>query len=175
MKYLLDGIETERLLFRKTQAADNSQWLEFFKNPDTHKYWTTVLDEPETECKKWYERQQERYRNNEGGMNALIEKETNKLVGHCGLLKQTVDDIAEIEIAYSLLPEFWGRGYAAEAALQCRNFAFDKKLAPSLISIISLTNIPSQKVAEKVGMSVDKTTVYKNNTVYIYRITATGG
>lgn len=105
-------------------------------------------------------------------MNALIEKQTGKLVGHCGLLVQTVDDETELEIGYSLLPAFWSRGYATEAARTCKNFAFANTLAESLISIISKTNIASQKVARANGMTIDKETTYHDVPVYIYRIIA---
>ncbi len=50
------------------------------------------------------------------GMNALIEKETGKLLSHCGLLIQNVDGKAKLEIAYSLLPEFWNKRFAIESA-----------------------------------------------------------
>ncbi len=49
-------------------------------------------------------------------MNALIEEETGKLIGHCGFLIQNVDGKAELEIAYSLLPEFWNKRFAIELA-----------------------------------------------------------
>ncbi|MBS1577911.1 MAG: GNAT family N-acetyltransferase, partial [Bacteroidetes bacterium] len=65
-------------------------------------------------------------------MNALIEKESGRLIGHCGLLVQTVDNITELEIAYSLLPEFWNKGYATEAASKCRDYAFENDFSDSL-------------------------------------------
>lgn len=170
MKYLLDKQESDRLLFRKISLSDFDVWLEFHKNSETSKHWIAEKEDPETACKKWYERQFERYATNLGGMNALIDKKTNLLIGHCGLLVQVVDGISELEIAYSLLYEFWNKGYATEAAIKCRDFAFDNALSSSLISIISLTNIPSQNVAIKIGMAIDKKTVYKGNNVNIFRI-----
>jgi ribosomal-protein-alanine N-acetyltransferase len=101
----------------------------------------------------------------------VIEKSSGKLIGHCGLLVQTVDNLNELEIGYSLLPEFWGNGYASEAALRCRDYAFQNNLTESLVSIISLTNIPSQNVAFKNGMIVEKETDYRGNRVNIFRIT----
>jgi ribosomal-protein-alanine N-acetyltransferase len=61
-------------------------------------------------------------------------------------------------------------GYATEAAIKCKDYAFDHKLSPTLISIISVTNLPSEKVAMKVGMTLDKTTDYKGNRVNIFRV-----
>ncbi len=103
-------------------------------------------------------------------MNALIHKETNDLVGMCGLLVQTVDRTEELEIGYSILPKYWRNGYAFEAARKCKEHAFSNNLADSLISIIHIDNLPSQKVALKNGMKLSKTTVYKNNPVHIFRV-----
>jgi len=169
--YLVDGHQTERLIFRKIQESDYDQWLKFFKDPSTSIHWIEEKESPEQECAKWYEKQFGRYQIKRGGMNALVEKQSNKLVGHCGLLVQTVDGIQELEIGYSLLPKFWGKGYASEAAKLCRDVAFQEKYSDSLISIISVTNAPSEKVALKNGMRISKTTVYNGNRVNVFRIT----
>jgi len=62
------------------------------------------------------------------------------------------------------------KGYATEAAKKCKEFAFENNLAESLISIIHVDNIPSQKVALNNGMFLDKTTIYRDNQVHIFRI-----
>lgn len=174
MQYLLNGQETERLIFRNVSLNDYNEWIKFFKDPTTSVHWQSEKEDAETACRKWYENQFRRYTNDEGGMNALTEKVSGKLIGHCGLLKQKVDGIDELETAYSLLPAFWNKGYATEAAIKCRNYAFANDLSASLISIISLTNIPSERVAVKIGMHLDKTTFYKANAVHIFRISKEG-
>ncbi|MBC2838148.1 GNAT family N-acetyltransferase [Robiginitalea sp. SC105] len=171
MNYLLENLETDRLRFRKIRETDFPLWLEFFKNPEASKHWVSENEPPNLACEKWYAKQFGRYENNLGGMNALIDRKSGELVGHCGLLIQQVDGTTELEIGYSLLPENWNRGLATEAAKKCMEFAFENRLSESLISIISLTNIPSQKVALKNGLTLDKTTVYKGNPVHIFRIT----
>lgn len=170
MKYLLDGHETERLAFRQVSLADWDQWLAFFHDPTSFQFWDMKMDAPEVECQKWYDKQLDRYKNDLGGMNALIEKSTGRLIGHCGLLVQTVDAVCELEVGYSLLGPFRGKGLATEAAVACRDFGFKQNFADSLISIISLANGPSANVALKNGMHPDKQTVYNGNAVNIFRI-----
>lgn len=173
MSYLITNHQTPRLLFREISLKDFDVWLKFFEDPVTSQYWIEEKVAPKVACEKWYRRQHERYENKLGGMNALIEKSSGRLAGHCGLLIQNVNGVNELEIGYSLLPEFWGKGYAIEAAKKCKDYAFENNLAASLISIISLSNLPSQKVATKNGMTIEKQTLYKGNQVYIFRVAKT--
>jgi RimJ/RimL family protein N-acetyltransferase len=170
MNFMLDGEESDRIKFRLVQETDYDQWLPFFQNPETSLHWIEPTETSEIACSKWIQKQFFRYENNLGGMNALLDKQSGKLMGYCGLLVQTVDQIQEVEIAYSLLPKFWNKGLASEAAQKCRDFGFNSRLNNSLISIISITNIPSERVAIKNGMVWCKTTVYKENKVNIFRI-----
>lgn len=170
MKYLLTHQTTERLLFREVHNRDYPYWLKFFEDPRTQQHWRGDFETPEEECTRWYENQYIRYREDRGGMNALIKRDTGELIGHAGLLVQHVDGVEELEVAYSLLPKFWHQGFATEAARKCKTYAFEHNFAKSLISIITLTNLPSQQVARRNGMDIEKQTMYKDNPVYIFRV-----
>ena len=169
-KYLLENQASERLIFRKLEPSDFGDWLPFYHNPKSTQYWEGLPTDPVEACQVQFDRIFERYDQDLGGMNALISKETGKLMGICGLLVQLVDDMEELEIGYSILPEFWLKGYAFEAAHKCKEYAFDNQFSDSLISIIHVDNVPSQKVALKNGMYLDKTTIYKDNPVHIFRV-----
>ena len=173
MKYLLEGQETERLLFRKLEQGDFYTWLEFFKNPSSNEHWISETTDPEIQCREWFEKTFNRYSNDTGGMNVLIDRRSGAFIGQCGLLLQTVDKKEELEIGYSILPAFWKQGYATEAAIKCKYYAFANNLRESLISIIHEKNIGSQKVATNNGMVADKRTIYYNNPVIIYRVNKT--
>jgi RimJ/RimL family protein N-acetyltransferase len=172
-KLLLFGEETERLLFRKVEETDFDAWMQFCEEEDALKYIFSKEDQmltPLQKCEKWFEKVFLRYSNNLGGMNALIEKSSGKLVGQCGLLIQTIDGIEELEIGYSLIGEFRGKGYALEAAKKCKEFAQANALSDSLISVIIPENHASIAVATKNGMTLDKITKQYNDSVAIYRI-----
>ncbi|WP_369049382.1 GNAT family N-acetyltransferase [Tenacibaculum sp. UWU-22] len=170
-KLLLFGQSSERLSFRQLEQTDFNEWLKFCEDNTSLKYiWLTDKDSPDEKCKIWFDRVFNRYKNNLGGMNVLIEKNNHQFIGQSGLLIHTVDGIEELEIGYSLMPKQRGKGYAIEAAQKCRNYAFENNLTDSLISIIHIDNKESEKVARKNGMKLDKTTIYNNNKVNIFRI-----
>ena len=169
-KFLLENQTSERLIFRRLKPSDFEDWLPFYHDPRSTQYWEGLPADPIEACTSQFDRIFERYEANLGGMNALISKESGELIGICGLLVQTVDEIKELEIGYSVLPKFWLQGFAFEAAKKCKDFAFKNNFTESLISIIHVANIPSQKVAQKNGMHLDKTTSYKNNPVHIFRV-----
>ena len=171
--YLLKGQETDRLFFRKLQRKDFKAWLGFHQDRRTSRFWNGLPDAPQVACEQDFARTFYRYQNNLGGKQAVILKGSSKLIGLCGLLVQKVEGVQEIEIAYSLLPDYWGKGYASEAAEMCSKYGFEHLGVTSLISIIQVDNVPSQKVALRLGMFSDKMTTYGGNEVYIYRINRT--
>lgn len=171
-KHLLFGEESERLYYMKVDESYNEEWMEFCAFPGSLDYIGLHEHEtPEAKCQAWFDRVNFRYDNFLGGMNALIEKASGKLVGQCGLLIQEIDGVEELEVGYSLMPAFRGFGFALEAAQKCRDHAFEQDLAKSLISVIHVENPASMKVARSNGMEISKTTISKGDPVHIFRIT----
>jgi RimJ/RimL family protein N-acetyltransferase len=172
MKFLLSNQETERLRFRQLEPADFTVWLELFRDDETSKLLGMQdFQTPEERCKKWFEWTFHRYENNLGGQNALICKDTNQLVGQCGLLVREVDHKFELEIAYSILPDFRQKGFAYESARKCKKFAFENNFHHRLISMIYPENENSKKVALKNGMTFNKKLIYNNREMDIFAVT----
>ena len=171
MRYLLNGQETERLYFRLLVRDDFNTWLELFEEEGVSRFiGMDKVQTPKAQCENWFEKIEHRYKNDLGGMNVLIDKITNEFIGQSGLLIQEVDQVKELEVAYSILPKYWNKGYATEAAQKCRDFAFENDYSDSLISIVHVDNIKSEKVAIKNGMALNKTTEFRNMSVNIFRI-----
>ncbi|MBT1702393.1 GNAT family N-acetyltransferase [Chryseosolibacter indicus] len=170
MTYLLDGEETERLKFRALNEDDFDSWVNYFNDPLSNKYWFPKYGNAFDECRRWFDNTFFRYQHNQGGMNVILEKSTGEIVGQCGLLIQNVDEVEELEVGYSLLPQFRGKGFAREAASKCICYAFKNNFKNSVISVIHEKNVESERVAVKNNMYLDKRTIYKSNPVKIYRI-----
>jgi len=173
MQYLLTGEETKRLAFRLLAANDYNDWLPLFDHPDTGRFLGMGhLKTSKEKCDLWFEKSMARYANGTGGMNVLIDKGTGNLVGQCGLLIQTVEGEQIMEIGYSILPAHWGKGYASEAAMKCRDYAFEHRFAEKLHSIIHPENIGSMTVAERNSMSRHRFLEdYHGMPAHLYRVT----
>lgn len=74
----------------------------------------------------------------------------------------------EVEIGYHVNKEYWSRGFASEAAKGCRDYGFDQLGLLKLISIIDPNNMPSIRVAEKIGFRKEKESFIfnKNHSIY---------
>jgi [ribosomal protein S5]-alanine N-acetyltransferase len=167
--YILNNLKTPRLSFRKLKAEDLELWMSFFNSSEALQFLPFKVHSKKA-CAEWLERQALRYKESKSGLCALIEKTSGEMVGQCGLLIQEVDGKREIEIGYHLIPAFWKKGFAIEAAIAAKNYAFNNELTDSLISIIHIDNINSQKVAERNGMRREKQIEWKGFPVYIYRV-----
>jgi len=83
------------------------------------------------------------------------------LLGYCGFFHQDVDGTSEIEIGYRLHPDYWNKGLATEAATAVRDHAFRDLKLSRVISLIHPENIASRRVAEKIGMTLEKHTTFR--------------
>jgi RimJ/RimL family protein N-acetyltransferase len=81
--------------------------------------------------------------------NAVVEKATGRLVGRCGLWRP--EGWPGLEVGWTFAREVWGRGYATEAAVAWRDWAFAHLDADQLLSVIHRDNARSVRVAERIG------------------------
>jgi len=165
-----DGLITERLYTRFLTPEDIEPWTNFFEDPESIQYFPWVANDTAQErSKQWIERQLLRYKEKRYGLQALIDKNTNEFVGQCGLITQDVNGTHELEVGYHIFKKYWGNGYAPEAAKLFFNYGFKNKQADTIISIIHINNLKSQRVAEKNGLVREKQTRWLEMDVYIYR------
>jgi len=165
-----DGLSTERLYTRFLVEDDHIEWAKFFEDEETMQYFPSFVTSNKEKINPWVEKQIIRYKEKRYGLQALINKQTNEFIGQCGLLLQEIDGKQEVEVGYHIFKKYWGQGYAPEAAKAFINYGFENKLAPSIISIIDVRNMQSQRVADKNGLRRDKQTKWADLDVFVYRI-----
>ncbi|RTY88550.1 GNAT family N-acetyltransferase [Flavobacterium sp. GT3R68] len=160
--------ESERLSFRKLTIDDIPVWTAFFINNNRIKFLgIDITKAPVVLATEWIQRQLERYETQGLGHLAVIEKQTGIFIGMGGILPREIEGKQEMEIAYSLQPEFWGKGYATEIANQLREFGFANGLSKRFISIIDKENGPSLHVASKNNMNIFYETHYLGMEVFV--------
>ena len=103
---------------------------------------------------------QERYRRDGYGLFAVVLKSNGQVIGNCGLMRQEIEGESLIEVGYHFRRDHWGRGYATEAARGCMAYAFGHLKADKVVSLILPENLPSRRVAERNGMTVERQVIF---------------
>ena len=82
-----------------------------------------------------------------GGFRAVEERATGAFVGTMGaFFRETAPD--QVELGWTVVRAFWGRGIASEAATAAARYAFETQRAPSLHAYIDPKSVASVRVAE---------------------------
>lgn len=144
-------LETKRLLLREMNVDDFGALCRIMQDAETmYAYEGAFSDQ---EVRDWLNRQLSRYLEHVFGLWAVVLKETGEMIGQCGLTIQPWKNEQVLEIGYLFQRAFWHNGYATEAAISCKKYAFEVLKADEVCSIIRDTNLPSQRVAERNGMT----------------------
>lgn len=148
---LAPTIHTPRLLLRPMQVGDFDALLEIFTDPRVMASFGGELFSP-AQMQHWLERNLAHQAEFGYGLFAVIRTADHRLIGDCGLERLTADGRPLAELGYDFRSDAWGRGFATEAACAVRDYAFAVLGLPQLVSLIRVGNLPSRRVAEKVGM-----------------------
>ena len=157
---------SQRLSFREMTLDDLDDMTALLGDPEVMTYY--AHPKSRDEALAWIEWNRGLYRERGFGLWIVSLRETGEFVGDCGLTTQMVGDTLDVEVGYHVRPGLQGRGYATEAAAACRDHARDTLGITRLIAIIDPANVPSQRVAEKVGLAYERDAVYGGGPVRIY-------
>jgi RimJ/RimL family protein N-acetyltransferase len=149
-------LETPRLILRHLVLDDLDELFALYSDPEIRRYFPEgVLSLEETrEELEWFLNGHPEHP--ELGLWGTVHKDTGKFIGRCGLLPWEIDGILEVEIAYLINKDFWHQGLATEAAKGIMKYGFEKLNLPRLICLIDPENVASQRVAQKIGMVLEK-------------------
>ncbi|HET9906685.1 MAG TPA: GNAT family N-acetyltransferase [Anaerolineales bacterium] len=155
-------LTTARLFLRHFHILDDAAMYHIFGDAEVMRFGDGI--QTKAWVQDWLRTCLERYYQTWGfGPYAVVEQSTHNVVGYCGLFYfPDIDGQPEIEIGYRLARSAWGQGYATEAALSVRDFAFNTLSIKRLIAMIDPSNRASIRVAEKLGMQYEKEIMFEN-------------
>jgi RimJ/RimL family protein N-acetyltransferase len=133
------------------RATDLDALLEIFGDPKV----MAAFDEPpfdRQQMARWLQRNLEHQEEHGYGLFSVMLVGDGVLIGDCGLELMEVEGAQVAELGYDFRSDYWGQGYATEAAAAVRDYAFGLLGLSRLISLIRVHNRASQRVAEKIGM-----------------------
>lgn len=152
--------ETERFILREILPTDVDKLFELDSDPEVHRYLgnSPVTGKDQIIDVINFIRQQ--YVDNGIGRWAIIDKKTNDFIGWTGL--KFVTDLTNnhknyYDLGYRLIKKYWGQGIATETALASLNYAFDKLNADEVYAMADCENDSSNKILNKIGLSLIET------------------
>jgi RimJ/RimL family protein N-acetyltransferase len=148
-------LESPRLVLRRFTLDDAPALLEILADPQVMRWFPHPLSEAEVES--WIERRLRQYDEHGHSLFAVELRGAQGLIGYCGVARLEVNGKVEPEVAYGFRPLVWGRGYATEAARASMQHAFREFKLPRVISMIRPENTPSRRVAERNGLTLERT------------------
>lgn len=148
-------IQTDRLRLRKLTLADAPFIFELVNDPA----FIRNIGDRGVRSLEDAERYIDRgpiasYARNGFGLWCVDLTATGERIGICGLIKR--DALADVDLGYAYLPQYWGCGYATEAALACLEYARAPLGLKRLVAIVDPANQGSIRVLEKVGMKFER-------------------
>lgn len=144
-------LQTKRLYLREMNQGDFAALCEILQDKTVMYAYEHAFDDAEVQ--EWLDKQLQRYKTDGFGLWAVILKKNEKMIGQCGLTMQDCNGKQVVEVGYLFQKAYWHKGYATEAAVACKQYAFDTLNADEVFSIIRENNAASIAVARRNGMT----------------------
>ena len=144
-------LETDRLLLREFVEEDAEAFFKLNSDPEVFRFVPDkrllnveqarqiLIDHPIADYRKYG-----------FGRGACILKSTGEQIGFAGL--KYLEELGEVDVAYRLLPKYWGQGFATEAAFASVRFGFADLDLKRILGLVMPENIASVQVLEKTGL-----------------------
>lgn len=145
-------LETNRLYLRNWEERDRAHFCRMNSDRDVMEFFPSLWTEEESNAV--FDKLRALISDRGWGLWALEEKSSGNFLGFTGLHIPSFDApfMPAVEIGWRLLPEFWNRGFATEAAVESLRFGFEVLKLEKIVSFTAVGNVKSQRVMEKIGM-----------------------
>lgn len=150
----MEELRTDRLLLRRWRDSDLEPWAAMNADPEVREHLGEVLTREQSDASVAgfladFERRGY-------GWWAVEVRATGEFIGFAGL-DEVEDDtpLTGVEIGWRLARPAWGQGYATEAASAVLAYGFDALELPEILAVTTATNLRSQAVMRRIGMTRD--------------------
>lgn len=162
-------LETPRLALRALAPGDLDALAAMYADPEVMRYIGTGGPRGRDDAARAIDRQLTVYVERGFGEWAAVLRESGDMVGLCGLIVwPDIEGTEELEVAYLLAREAWGRGLGTEVAGAIRDWAVRELGRRRLVSCIYPEHSASIHVAQKIGMRYEKDFLYEGEPMALY-------
>lgn len=161
-------LETNRIFLRPMKREDVEPIFAMRSDTDIMRF-IRVPAIKRSEAENWINLVSSRWADEKIGFCSLIEKQSGKFLGWCGLWR--LQETGEIEVGYAIAKEFWRKGYAVEAAEALLKYGFEKLNLDKIVAVAFPENKASQRVMVKLGMNYDYIGEFYERDLVHYSIT----
>ena len=146
-------IKTDRLNIRNWLESDIPSLVQMNKDQDVMRYFLSTMSDGESF--DFYNRIIAHFNKNGFGLNVVEAKDNNEFLGYTGFMIADFESNFTpcIEIGWKFKKQFWGKGFATEAAKACLDYGFSKLNFEKVYSFTSIYNKKSESVMQRIGMN----------------------
>jgi RimJ/RimL family protein N-acetyltransferase len=149
-------LTTDRLLLRQWRDSDREPFAALNADPAVTEHFPARMTPEQTD--EFIDHISRTIEERGWGWWALEVRETGRFVGMTGLSVPGFDAhfTPTVEIGWRLAKDAWGNGYATEAARAALAYGFGPAGLDEIVSFTTTTNLPSQRVMQRIGMTHDE-------------------
>jgi ribosomal-protein-alanine N-acetyltransferase len=164
-------LETDRLLLREFVEDDAEAFFQLNSDPEVLRFVPDKKLESVDQARQLLiDHPIADYRKYGFGRGACILKKTDEQIGFAGL--KYLEELGEVDVAYRLMPAYWGLGLATEAARASVRLGFTKLGLKRIIGLTMPENLASVRVLEKTGLRYTETVTFSGSQFLKYVINA---
>jgi [ribosomal protein S5]-alanine N-acetyltransferase len=175
-------LETERLVLRAPVPEDADALAPMYADPEVMRYVGDGIALTREETERLVQRMVQAWEADGFGLFTTVRKADEAVIGRVGLIvwnpetwqvtRADANGPTELEVGYTLGRDFWGQGYATEAAGAARDFALNGLGAKRLIALIIHGNEASENVARKLGLEHERDIVLGRREAQLFALDA---
>jgi ribosomal-protein-alanine N-acetyltransferase len=165
---MLLSLYTTRMIAQPLCLADTQDVREIDADAAVMRFLGGIRDSEGT--KTWFEENLKHWKTHEFGIWVFRELDSGELVGRCGLRFARVESVTEVELAYAVASRYWGQGLATEMGKRILNVGFGDLGLENVIALVDEANLPSRRVAERLGFEFERNAMWKSELVTLSRL-----